>query len=326
MEETNNLRNEFWVVVIYYIFSAFMVAFSILLIITYSKDKYFHKNVNDSKMNKVKLYPCYFNIFYCTIISLSNAIRLIPYQYTTEEYQHGNPTLICKVQSFLASLFDQLLVSLMTIYSIINYLSVFKIYFYKNHLKAIYLSLIFAGFLISLALTIIYVYKGVSGKDILCYIHTRDNLKIISNVIYISLLFIITLFCLISLIYKLNNMKKEFQINGNSRKVKRSLSFLKRFILALIINIIAFTYIILLIIKVFPRGSYKDILYMIVCLMVEIFFTINKPLYRAFMRLITCNKVEKYKDKDNIDLNEEFSEDDRSEEENEDEDDVDTNY
>ena len=324
MEEANNPRNEFWVIVIYYIFSAFMVVFSILLIITYSKDKYFHKNVDDAKMNKVKLYPCYFNIFYCTIISLSNAIRLIPYQYTTEEYQHGNPTLICKVQSFLASLFDQLLVSLMTIYSIINYLSVFKIYFYKNHLKAIYLSLIFAGFLISLTLTITYVCKGVSAKDILCYIHTRDHLKIISNVIYISLLFIITLFCLISLINKLNNMKKEFQINGNSRKVKRTLSFLKRFILALIINIIAFTYIILLIIKIFPKGSYKDILYMIVCLMVEIFFTINKPLYRAFMRLITCNKVEKYKD--DIDIDEEFSEGDRLGEEEENEDDGDTNY
>ena len=324
MEEANKLRNAFWVIVIYYIFSAFMVVFSILLIITYSKDKYFHKDINDSIMRNVKLYPCYFNIFYCTIISLSNAIRLIPYQFTTQEYQNGNPTFICKAQSFLASLFDQLLISLMTIYSIINYLSVFKIYFYKNHLKAIYLSLIFIGFLISLILTIFYFCRGVSGKDILCYIHTRDNFKIISNIIYISILFIITLFCLISLIYKLNNMKKEFQLNGNSRKVKRSLSFLKRFILALIINIIAFTYIILLIIKVFPKGSYKDICYMIVCLIVEIFFTINKHLYRAFMRLITCNKVEKYKD--NIDLNEEFSEDDKIEEENEDEDEGDTNY
>jgi hypothetical protein len=322
--DASNLRSQFWVIVIYYIVSGFMVVFSILLIITYSKDKYFHKIVDDAIMRNVKLYPCYFNIFYCTIISLSNAIRLIPYQYTTEEYQQGNPTLICKIQSFLTSLFDQLLISLMTIYSIVNYLSVFKINFYKNHLKAIYLSLIFIGFSISLTLTICYILKGVSAKDILCYIHTRDDFKIISNIIYTSLLFIINLFCLVSLIYKLNNIKKEFQINGNLRKVKKSMSFLKRFILALIINIIAFTYIILLINKVFPRGSYKDIIYMFVCLIVEIFFTINKSLYRAFMRLITCNKVEKYKD--DIDIDEEFSEGDRLGEEEENEDDGDTNY
>ena len=322
--DASNLRSQFWVIVIYYIVSGFMVVFFFFFLITYSKDKYFHKIVDDAIMRNVKLYPCYFNIFYCTIISLSNAIRLIPYQYTTEEYQQGNPTLICKIQSFLTSLFDQLLISLMTIYSIVNYLSVFKINFYKNHLKAIYLSLIFIGFSISLTLTICYILKGVSAKDILCYIHTRDDFKIISNIIYTSLLFIINLFCLVSLIYKLNNIKKEFQINGNLRKVKKSMSFLKRFILALIINIIAFTYIILLINKVFPRGSYKDIIYMFVCLIVEIFFTINKSLYRAFMRLITCNKVEKYKD--DIDIDEEFSEGDRLGEEEENEDDGDTNY
>lgn len=319
MEEKNN-KAELWVIVIYYIMSMFMALFSILLIITFCKDKYFNRTVDDPLMKNVKLYPCYFNIFYCTILSLSCAIRLIPYQFTSKAHNFGDPNFLCYIQSFIASLFDQFLVSLMTIYSIVNYLSVFKINFYKNHLKAIYLSLIFIGFLISLILTIIYIIPGVSFKDILCYIHTREIPKIITNSIYISLLFIINLFCLISLIYKLNKMKNNYQINGNSRKVKKSLSFLKRFILAFIINVIAFTYMILQINKVFPKGSYKDFIFMIICFMLEIFFTINKSLYKAFMRLITCNKVEKYKE--NL-FDEEFSDDSRIqvEEENEDEDD-----
>lgn len=319
--EDNYDEIEFWVKVTYYAISLFMLIFSILMTITYCKDRYFHRKIDDPIMRKVNLYPCYFNIFYCTIISLSSAIRLIPYKLINDPNEQGKFYFLCSIQSFLVSLFDQFLISLITIYSIVNYLSVCKINFYKNHLKAIYISLISTGFLISLALTIIYFYNGINDKDILCYIVTRNDFKIMSNFIYISILFAITLFCLISLIHNLRKIKNEFQINGNVRKAKKSYNFVKRFILALIINIIVFTYLILLIIKVFPPGSYKDLIYIVVCLVIEIFFTINKSLYNAFMRLITCNKIEKFKDKS--DIADEILADEKNEEE--DEDDVDLN-
>ena len=42
--------------------------------------------------------------------------------------------------------------------------------------------------------------------------------------------------------------------------------------------------------KAFPRGSYKDFIYISICLLVELFFTINESLFKAFIRLVTCGK------------------------------------
>ena len=72
--------------------------------------------------------------------------------------------------------------------------------------------------------------------------------------------------------------------------LQKSSHFLLRFILDLGITIIAFVYIFLLINKIFPKGSHKDLAYILICLIVELFFTVNEYLYRAFVRMVTCNK------------------------------------
>ena len=61
-----------------------------------------------------------------------------------------------------------------------------------------------------------------------------------------------------------------------------------RFIIDLIINIIAFGYFLLLISKILPKSEIKDLIYIILCLVVELFFSIN----RALKRYITCQKEE----------------------------------
>ena len=305
--------------IIYNIISIILIIFTILLIITYSKDKYFHLNKND----KIKLYPCYFNIFYCIIIALYNVVRLIPesLRYKSNDNVNNKPTgnIVCQIQAVVASSLDKLIVSLMTIYSIVNYLSVFKSKFYKKHLKAIYITSILIGLLISLTLSIIYFLKGISYKDILCYIHTKDSFKRISDNIYSSILFLINLFCLISLIVKLNKLRKHYINNGNTLKQKKSTSFLKRFILDLFINIVAFTYLFLIINKFFPSGAYKDYIYLLICLSVEIFFTFNESLSKAFIRTLTCNKYKEDKDSQIYYLENELI-DGQNEDEDEDED------
>ena len=59
-----------------------------------------------------------------------------------------------------------------------------------------------------------------------------------------------------------------------------------RFIIDLIINIIVFVYVFLIITKSLPTTWAKDLIYIILCLVVELFFTLNG----ALIRYITCQK------------------------------------
>ena len=296
MAESDEYDRSIPVRVIYIVICTIMIIFAILLIIVYSKDKYLFVNTNTVDM--LKLYNSYFNIFFCSVIVLNNLIRLIPDALTVDTVKGEDDNLtadfLCYCQAFMVNLLDKLILSLMTIYSINNYLSVFKSEFYKNHLKMNYIILIFIGFSLSLTLSIIYLKDGISAKDVLCYIHTRTPLKKITDNIYTSILFLFNAFCLIRLIINLASLKKKYQENGNVKLLQKSSHFLLRFILDLGITIIAFVYIFLLINKIFPKGSHKDLAYISICLIVELFFTVNQYLYRSFVRMITCNKY--YKD------------------------------
>ena len=287
-----------WLKIVYIICSLLIAIFTILLIIVYSKDKYFHTSKN-KKLSDLYLYPCYFNIFFCAIIALNNIIRLIPFRFTVGPQEpEGQENVVCKAQAFLATLFDKFLVALMTNYSIVNYLSVFKSDFYQKYIKRIYIILIFIGFCFSLILTIIYFRDGISEKDILCYIHTRTNTKKITDSIYTGILFLINLFCLISLIINLAKLSRQYSIEGKMLQFTKSSEYLNRFVLDLIINIFAFSYILMVINKLFPRGSYKDLIFTLICLVVELFFTLNKSLFYAFIRVLTCNKYYKIIDEE----------------------------
>lgn len=301
--------------IIYIICSAIIAAFTIIMIIIYSRDENFNIDKTNSEKAKIQSYPRFFNIFFCCVITVDNLIRIIPKSFGVDpSNEKDQANFICGTQAFILCLTDKFLPGLMTIYSIMNYLSVFKGEFYKNNLFLIYLSLILGGFFISLTLTIIYFTYGVSYKDILCYIHTRELFKIISDDIYTSILFIINLFCLINLIKKMHQLENKYQNSDKLIQKEKSKSFLRRFIIHLIINIIAFTYIFLLINKTFPKGSYKDLIYILICLIVELFFTVQRPLYKAFMRILTCNKIEKFKEINKVTEDEEYDNENNNEE------------
>ena len=273
----------------YIIFLVIIIIFTILLIVVYIKDK--NLNMKNIDSNKLQLYPFYFNIFFCVIIVIEDAIRLIPESIGVDPSEdEGKPNFFCKLQAISASLFDKLLLSNMTIYSIVNFLSVFLSDFYKNHLKQIYITSITVGFAFSLGLTIAYVNEGIGFKDMVCSIHTRTDLKIISDNIYTSTLFAINLFCLISLIIYLYLLKRSYKKENKMDHYKKSSDFFYRFLFDLLINIAAFTYILLSVNKVFARGTYKDIIYILIGLTVELFFTLNRTLFEAFIRTVTCNK------------------------------------
>ena len=282
----------------YIVFLILLVIFAILIIIAYTKDEYFRRVTTDSQ-DKLKIYPYYFNIFFCANIILYNLVRLIPVNFTILSSDEGENkiTFLCRFQAISACFFEQELLFLMTNYSILNYLSVFKSDFYKRNLKKIYFTLISIGLLISTIITILISSEGTAtDKDIVCSVHTRTLIKEYGDGILIGILMIVNLFCLISIIHNLVKIAKKYK-NENEEKYKKSVDFIKRFIIETIFISSTFIFTFLVVIKTFERGSYKDIIYIILCQIVEIVFTINESLYRAFIRLITCNKYYKLEQK-----------------------------
>lgn len=286
--------------ILYKVVLIIVIIFTILIIITYIMDKYFRRTTSDPN-DKLQLYPYYFNIYFCINILLYILVRLIPVNLTIEPskiYENdSDKSFMCHFQALSACLLELILLFLMTNYSIVNYLSVFKSDFYKNNIKKIYLTLTFGGLILSIIFAIIFYLQGVDAtKDILCSIHTRRDIKIIAECIITVVLMFINLFCLISIIINLVNLAKRYK-NENIEKFQKSVDFIKRFILEAIFIFLTFGYTFLAVLKVFPKGSYKDVIYIIFCQLVEIAFTINESLYKAFIRMITCNKYYKLEQK-----------------------------
>ena len=80
---------------------------------------------------KFRSYPYYFNIIFILVIAVDNIIRLIPGEIDSKQKE----TIGCKIQAFTLTLFDKLMLILMTIYSIFAYLENFQNFFYKSNKK-----------------------------------------------------------------------------------------------------------------------------------------------------------------------------------------------
>ena len=264
------------------ILSIAISSFTILIIFIYYRGESF------------KSYPCYFNIFFCLIITFDNLLRLIQ----NKENNNNEATAWCWIQALSLSFFDKTILNSITIYSIIHYLGFYKQEFYKKNLKRIFVTLVIINIFISFLLTFIFSLKGVDSHGEVCYVDTNNALKIILDSIYTCILLFFDLICILLLLFGLINLSKTYAKSKDSKELKVNL-YICRFFFDLILNIITFAYILLLINKLLNfNEDYKfldDLIYIVLCLIMELFFTINNELYKEFMRLITCNKVEKYK-------------------------------
>ena len=269
--------------------SSLITIFTIGIIIIYSLNETF------------KSLPCYFNILFCVVNSLDNILRLIPPSLGVDLSKKVNKAnFACKMQAISLSVLDKYLLSLMTIYSIIYYLGQFNNKFYQENTKALFVAFIFCGLIISLILSICYYFGGIIFLDEICYINGKNLFNKISDNIYTIVLFIINLFCLTKVILQMITLIKESIDNSNLVKELSSRKHLRRLIIDLIINIIAFIFIVLLINKLIPEGEYLDMLFVLLCLMVELFFTMNEQFYSVIIKIFKCQKNENmsYSDKE----------------------------
>jgi len=251
-----------------------IVLFNIFLIFIYIKSKF-------------NSYPYYFNIFFCVTISLNNIIRLI----TGERKADEEASAACKAQAIFLTFSDKLILACVCSYSFINYLGMTRTEFYKNKEKVIFIVLAVISILISIISTIIFISQGYSTHSHFCYADTSNSVKKISDSIITGILFGVSLLCLIILMVNIIKLKNtlESESSGRSSNIGYHLC---RFSFDIIINIALFIYIFLIINKTLSWGSIaKDIIYIILCLIIEVFFTVNKEFIKETKRILTCQKI-----------------------------------
>jgi hypothetical protein len=226
---------------------------------------------------------------------LDNLLRLI---------QNTDLTAWCWIQALSLSLLDKIILNSITIYSIIHFLGIHYQRFYEKNLKGIYITLIIINISISLLLTLIFAFKDdLSKGSEVCYVNTENDLKKNLDTIYTIILLLIDILCIGSIIYGVCRLSRNYKESQDALKMSASRKYVCRFIIDLLINIITFGYILLLINKMVffiddEHKYFKDIIYICLCLMIELFFTLNSELSKELMRLLTCNKVERFKKKE----------------------------
>ena len=244
--------------------------FSVFIIIVYIKSKFFHS------------YAYYFNILFTLIICIRNLMRLI------QKIEYNG---FCFFQAFLLSTFDKFIQAQITSYSIINYIGMFSNKFFEANKKQIFIMLTALSAFYSFGLTIIFISQGLSGEAYCCYVKTSASLKKILDTLFSVILLSINLFCTLRIILTLCKSKNQNMENKKkSEDIKRHLS---RFISEIFFVTFIFLIVIFTVNKIFMddiEKEFKEIMYEILLLIMEIFYTMNKEILKEVKRIFCCKK------------------------------------
>ena len=108
---------------IVYIINVIITFIAICLIMTYSINK------------KFSSLPFYYNIIFTLSISINNIARLIPAARgdgKNSKEEGKEESIVCKIQVFSLTFLDKFMLVLMTSYSIISFIGIFKREFNKS--------------------------------------------------------------------------------------------------------------------------------------------------------------------------------------------------
>jgi hypothetical protein len=218
---------------------------------------------------------------------LNNLIRLIPGRPEENEF---DTSIQCYIQGIILTVLDKLMLCQITSYSVIYYLGSFHSEFFERNKMMIFLILSEAGFAISMILATVFSFKGMSVSSQFCYVRTRDNTKYIVDTIVTTLLWLISVLCTLRLLLNLIKIKKEVAVFN--RKADSITYHTCRFSFNLVFNILIYLYVDLLINKklTWMTDWTKDLYYILLSFIGEIFFTINAEVWKEAKRIITCKE------------------------------------
>ena len=257
------------------IINALIAVIGLFVAIIYLKSKIFHS------------YPYYFNLFFILTVLLNNLIRLIPKREEENEYE---TSIQCYIQGITLTVLDKLMLCQITSYSVIYFLGIFYPDFFDKNKMIIFFTLSEIGFIISLVLATVFSIQGMSCGSQYCYVKTRNNIKFIIDTSVTSILWLISLYCTLRLLINLVKLKRTHNYNNQQADSISYHTF--RFSFNLVFNIVMYLYVVLLINKKleFRINFQKDMFYILLSLIGEIFFTVNIEVIRETKRILTCGQ------------------------------------
>ena len=250
--------------------NSLMILISLYLSILYIKSKRLH------------ILACANFIILSFIILFDNIFRIIPLPEDKEALHY--------VQAFLLIFLDKLLLSTIVFQTFITYFGVVKTKFYYKHEKKIF----FSGFIINLIICIVLaiVFLAISEKleSYGLYYYCEDRTaKHTTDSIFNGIYLFINSFCIIILLIYMSTKKEEAE-----EGIIEDLDYGKHFskILSMfIINTLAFIESFLIIYDKIPvPDDYVDLVYLITCLIIDLFYTMNKIIMKETLKLF-CPKI-----------------------------------
>ena len=253
------------------IFSIISAIFSIFIIVMYIKSKFSNT------------YAYYFNIFFTLVICSRNIVRI---------FQKGDYDFACYLQAFFLSTVDKLIQMQISSYSVLNYIGLFKMKFYKNNEKQIFIFLTFFSIMYSLILTTIFISQGLSGEAYCCYIKTSSKVKTILDTIFSIILLLTNVSISIRIIIILcGNLKKDI---NNKARINNIKFHLVRFSFEILFVSSIFLIVIFTVNKIFAENEakeIKEIIYEVLLLIMELFYTMNLSVIKKTKKIICCQNL-----------------------------------
>ena len=232
------------------------------------------------------------NIIFTITIIFDNLIRLIPSGKRTydDKPDYDSPKSIpCHIQAIVLTIFDKLMLTLMTSYYIISYFGICRVDLYKIYEKAIFILLTLFSILISIIFAILFYIQGISDRSEYCYVETKNTFKKIVDSIVTGILLLISLLCIGIIMRQIYQTKKEKEMENMTQEIDSFNKHLKRFAFNLVITLFIFIYVILLILKLLTFNSFvKDLIYILLSFLAELFFTINNELVKIIKKILCC--------------------------------------
>ena len=256
--------------IVTYILNAIIILITFYLIFLYLKSTVFHQ------------YQSLNIIILSIVIFLDNVLRIIPMDVF----------ILRHIQAFLLTFFDKLILAIITSQALILYYGVCHTKLYYKREKVFFLTSFLTGLILSIVLSILYIVVaahqigegGITNYDnsSLYFYVIGTDFKELADTIFNAVFLFFNLFFSIVLLIFITRKRKEASL-GAIEDLDYGHHNLK-IILMFIINSLMFVESYLIIYDQMPE-NFIDLIYLISCLIVDLYYTINKIIIKETLKI-----------------------------------------
>jgi hypothetical protein len=241
------------------------------------------------KSDTFRIYPCYNILIISFIVFYDNIIRLLPLRFIKAIKIFA---AFKYTQAFLLTFMDKLLLSTITCQVVITYLGVCHTRFYFDSEKKIFVSTLLIGVVISIIISLVYIILPGKLANYGDYFYCFDfgYKKKIIDIIFNGLFLLITLALTLLLLGYIGTKKKEVSL-GLIEDLDYGHHFTKILIM-FIVNSLLFIESFLIIFDAFPVSN-VDLFYLGLCLIILLYYTINRKVIEETMKIFCYNYYKK---------------------------------